>query len=143
MKFSKRSRYGIQALIDLGIYAKNGCVQLKDVSERNDISVKYLEQIFTALRKAGFVKSIKGPQGGYLLGNLPEEIHISDVIEVMDGSYELEEEISELPTSRAIQTCIIDPVNAQTDQLLRGLTLKNLVEQTEEITAYAEDMYYI
>lgn len=143
MKFSKRSRYGIQALIDLGIYAKNGCVQLKDVSERNDISVKYLEQIFTALRKAGFVKSIKGPQGGYLLGDLPEEIHISDVIEVMDGSYELEEEISELPTSRAIQTCIIDPVNEQTDKLLRGLTLKNLVEQTEEITAYAEDMYYI
>lgn len=53
MKFSKRSRYGIQALIDLGIYAKTECVQLKDVSERNDISVKYLEQIFTALRKAG------------------------------------------------------------------------------------------
>ena len=52
MKFSKRSRYGIQALIDLGIYAKTECVQLKDVSERNDISVKYLEQIFTALRKA-------------------------------------------------------------------------------------------
>ena len=133
MKFSKRSRYGIQALIDLGIYAKTECVQLKDVSERNDISVKYLEQIFTALRKAGFVKSIKGPQGGYLLGKLPEEIRISDV----------DEEVSELPTAQVIQRCIINPVNEQTNQLLRGLTLKGLVEKTEEITAYSAEMYYI
>ena len=140
MKFSKRSRYGIQALIDLGIYAKTECVQLKDVSERNDISVKYLEQIFTALRKAGFVKSIKGPQGGYLLGKLPEEIRISDVVEAMDGSYE---EVSELPTAQVIQRCIINPVNEQTNQLLQGLTLKGLVEKTEEITAYSAEMYYI
>lgn len=143
MKFSKKSRYGIQALIDLGIYAKTECVQLKDVSERNDISVKYLEQIFTALRKAGFVKSIKGPQGGYLLGKLPEEIRISDVVEAMDGSYELDEEVSELPTAQVIQRCIINPVNEQTNQLLQGLTLKELVEKTEEITAYSAEMYYI
>lgn len=69
MKFSKRSRYGIQALIDLGIYAKTECVQLKDVSERNDISVKYLEQIFTALRKAGFVKSTKVHRADICLEN--------------------------------------------------------------------------
>ena len=82
-------------------------------------------------------------QSGYLLGKLPEEIRISDVVEAMDGSYELDEEVSELPTAQVIQRCIINSVNEQTNQLLQGLTLKELVEKTEEITAYSAEMYYI
>lgn len=66
MNLSKKSRYGITALIDLAVYARNQCVQLSSIAERNKISVKYLEQIFSGLRRAGLVKSIKGPQGGYL-----------------------------------------------------------------------------
>ena len=67
MNLSKKSRYGITALIDLAVYAKDQCVQLSSIAERNNISVKYLEQIFSSLRKAGLVRSVKGPQGGYLL----------------------------------------------------------------------------
>ena len=67
MNLSKKSRYGITALIDLAVYAKDQCVQLSSIAERNNISVKYLEQIFSSLRKSGLVRSVKGPQGGYLL----------------------------------------------------------------------------
>ena len=86
MIFSKRSRYGIRALVDLTVYGQNTRVQLSEIANRNDISVKYLEQIFTALRKAGVIRSIKGPQGGYQLADRPENIHLSYIIEVLDGS---------------------------------------------------------
>lgn len=69
MKFSKKSRYGLTSLIDLSVHSKNGHVALNSIAERNDISPQYLEQVFAALRRAGIVKSIKGPQGGYLLNH--------------------------------------------------------------------------
>ena len=94
MNLSKKSRYGITALIDLAVYARNQCVQLSSIAERNKISVKYLEQIFSGLRRAGLVKSIKGPQGGYLLAKSPESITVADVIYALDGSYLLEDERS-------------------------------------------------
>ena len=86
MNLSKKSRYGITALIDLAEYDRNQCVQLSSIAERNKISVKYLEQIFSGLRRAGLVKSIKGPQGGYLLAKSPESITVADVIYALDGS---------------------------------------------------------
>ena len=74
MNLSSRSRYGIRALIDLAVNARESCIQLGDIAVRNDISVKYLEQIFMSLRKGGMIRSIKGPQGGYLLARTPEEM---------------------------------------------------------------------
>ena len=92
MNLSSRSRYGIRALMDLAVNARESCVQLGDIAARNDISVKYLEQIFMALRKGGMIRSIKGPQGGYLLAKKPEEILLSEVIRLLDGDYLLEKE---------------------------------------------------
>ena len=119
MNLSKKSRYGITALIDLAVYARNQCVQLSSIAERNKISVKYLEQIFSGLRRAGLVKSIKGPQGGYLLAKSPESITVADVIYALDGSYLLEDERSvvsgadEKGISTAIQKLLIEQMNDQ------------------------------
>lgn len=63
MNFSKKSRYGLRALIDLSVYSKESHVALAAIAERNSISPQYLEQVFAALRKAGIIKSVKGPQG--------------------------------------------------------------------------------
>ena len=62
MNFSKKSRYGLRALIDLSVYSKESHVALAAIAERNSISPQYLEQVFAALRKAGIIKSVKGPQ---------------------------------------------------------------------------------
>ena len=126
MNLSKKSRYGITALIDLAVYAKDQCVQLSSIAERNNISVKYLEQIFSSLRKAGLVRSVKGPQGGYLLAKRPERITVADVIHALDGSYLLE-----------------DQMNDQTDRLLKQLTLRNLVDSSMEYSQVGHEMYYI
>lgn len=149
MNLSKKSRYGITALIDLAVYARNQCVQLSGIAERNKISVKYLEQIFSGLRRAGLVKSIKGPQGGYLLAKSPESITVADVIYALDGSYLLEDERSvvsgadEKGISTAIQKLLIEQMNDQTDKLLKQLTLKTLVDSSLEYSQSGQEMYYI
>ena len=149
MNLSKKSRYGITALIDLAVYARNQCVQLSSIAERNKISVKYLEQIFSGLRRAGLVKSIKGPQGGYLLAKSPESITVADVIYALDGSYLLEDERSvvsgadEKGISTAIQKLLIEQMNNQTDKLLKQLTLKTLVDSSLENSQSGQEMYYI
>ena len=125
------------------------CVQLSSIAERNKISVKYLEQIFSGLRRAGLVKSIKGPQGGYLLAKSPESITVADVIYALDGSYLLEDERSvvsgadEKGISTAIQKLLIEQMNDQTDKLLKQLTLKTLVDSSLEYSQSGQEMYYI
>ena len=128
MKFSKKSRYGLTSLIDLSVHSKNGHVALNSIAERNDISPQYLEQVFAALRRAGIVKSIKGPQGGYLL-NHPDE----DTAEESDCK----------GIAAAIQIRVIDEVNRQLDQILINLTLADLVKEYQEFEKYDESMYYI
>lgn len=94
MKFSKRSRYGIRALIDLAQNTDGTCMQLSEIAARNSISIKYLEQIFAALRKSGILRSVKGPQGGYSLTKAPGNLKVADIIRALDGSYLLEPEES-------------------------------------------------
>lgn len=148
MNLSKKSRYGITALVDLAIYAQEQCVQLNSIAERNGISVKYLEQIFSSLRRAGLVKSIKGPQGGYLLARRPDEIDMAMVVKVLDGNYLLENEdvlgqVDEQGISTAIQKHLIEKMNEQTERLLKSLTLKTLVDSSLEYNRCNQEMYYI
>ena len=148
MKLSTRGRYGLRALIDLAVYARNQCVQLSSIAERNKISVKYLEQIFSGLKRAGIVKSIKGNQGGYYLGKASEEITLSSIVRALEGEFSLEAE--ELPSdawarkiSRVIQSQVIDRINEQTELLLDDITLKDLEEEYMAEQDFEQDMYYI
>lgn len=148
MKLSKKSRYGLAALIDLSINSKNGHVALSSIAERNDISPQYLEQVFAALRRAGIVKSIKGAQGGYLLGKTPEKITVASVLEALDGTYKIEEEnISEdngnPGISLVIQKQVIDKINFQLDEILENLTLADLENNYQDYNLYNQNMYYI
>ena len=148
MKFSKKSRYGLTSLIDLSVHSQNGHVALNSIAERNDISPQYLEQVFAALRRAGIVKSIKGPQGGYLLNHPAEKITVAEILEALDGTYNIADEDTAEESDRkgiaaAIQTRVIDEVNRQLDQILMNLTLADLVKEYQEFEKYDESMYYI
>lgn len=148
MKFSKKSRYGLTALIDLSVNSKSGHVALNSIAERNEISLQYLEQVFAALRRAGIVRSVKGPQGGYLLNDEADHITVADILEALDGSYHLQEETaSEDSASRGIaatiQTLVVDKVNKKLDEVLKNLTLADLEKEYQEYNAYDQIMYYI
>ena len=96
MNLSKKSRYGLTALIDLSIHSTKGHVSLISIAERNGISPQYLEHIFASLRRAGIIKSIKGAQGGYYLGTALHELQWHQLSKLLDGAYKIErEEVSE------------------------------------------------
>ncbi|RYU64372.1 Fe-S cluster assembly transcriptional regulator IscR [Aliivibrio finisterrensis] len=86
MKLTSKGRYAVTAMLDVALHAQEGPVPLADISERQGISLSYLEQLFSRLRKAGLVASVRGPGGGYRLGLKPEEIAVGMVISAVDES---------------------------------------------------------
>ena len=85
MKLSTKGRYGVAAMFDLAMHYGQGPISLRSIAKRQLISEQYLEQLIGALRKAGYVKSIRGAQGGYALVKDPSKISVGDVIEAMEG----------------------------------------------------------
>ena len=94
MKLSTRSRYGTRILVDLARHKDQGPVQIGEISKRQDISVKYLEQLIRPLKQADLVTSVRGPKGGHLLAKEPEEITLGQIVRLFEGQSELVECIS-------------------------------------------------
>jgi Rrf2 family iron-sulfur cluster assembly transcriptional regulator len=90
MKLSAKGRYAVMAMADLAIHASasegNAPLTLAEIAERQEISLSYLEQLFSRLRRAGLVKSVRGPGGGYLLARPSAELRISDIVLAVDES---------------------------------------------------------
>ncbi|TID26204.1 transcriptional regulator, partial [Avibacterium paragallinarum] len=80
MKLTSKGRYAVTAILDIALNAENGPVSLADISERQHISLSYLEQLFAKLRRHGLVKSVRGPGGGYQLGQPSSQISIAMII---------------------------------------------------------------
>ena len=91
MKLSTRSRYGARILVDLARNKDQGPVQIGEISKRQDISVKYLEQLIRPLKKAKLVTSVRGPKGGHLLAEKPENISLGQVVRLFEGQSDLVE----------------------------------------------------
>ena len=89
MKLSTRSRYGTRMMLDLAQHYDQGPVQIGDVSKRENISVKYLEQLIIPLKKANFIKSVRGPKGGHMLAKPPEEITVGEIVGILEGGINL------------------------------------------------------
>ena len=88
MKLSTKGRYGLRAIIDLARYSENEPVSISSIAARQDISERYLEQLFGLLKKAGLIKSIRGASGGYVLAKTVEEISVGDILRALEGSLE-------------------------------------------------------
>ncbi len=88
MKLSTRAKYGLKALIDLGLHVKQKPSRFQSIASRQNISDSYLEQLMALLKKAGLVESARGAAGGYRLGRPAEEISVGDILRVLEGSLE-------------------------------------------------------
>lgn len=86
MRVSTRGRYALRMMLDLALHNSGEYITLKDISARQEVSVKYLEQIVSVLSKAGMLKSVRGPQGGYKLTKSPEQYTVGDILRVTEGS---------------------------------------------------------
>jgi len=85
MKISTKGRYALRLMVDLAMYNTGAPVALKDIAGRQEISEKYLEQIISILNKAGFVRSIRGAQGGYVLTKKPAEYTVGMILRLTEG----------------------------------------------------------
>ncbi len=137
MKISTKGRYALRLMLDLAL-EKEQIVKLKDVAERQEISVKYLEQIISVLQKAGYVRSMRGPGGGYTLSKKPEEYTVGMILRQIEGSLApvacLDEEPNLCERSGACVTLrlwqmLYDAINGVVDKV----TLGDLVEWEKEI----------
>ena len=148
MILSKKSRYGLRTLVDLAVNGKKEHMALNYLAERGGISPQYLEQVFTALRRADIVRSVKGPQGGYLLKRPAGEITVAEIVLALDGSFHVEEETESPDCSvhgitDTLQRLVVDRINEQLDEVLGGVTLEDLENDYITHSADDADMYYI
>lgn len=86
MRLTTKSRYGTRLMLDLALNAQNKPVRLSEISNRQGISLKYLEKLISRLKKTGFVKSMRGPYGGYMLAKPMKDISVGDIVRVLEGS---------------------------------------------------------
>lgn len=86
MRLTTKGRYAVTAMLDLAMHTHNGPTSLSDISQRQEISLSYLEQLFARLRRAGLVNSVRGPGGGYLLSHPADAISVSKVIDAVNES---------------------------------------------------------
>ena len=94
MKLSTKSRYGTRILVELALNQNKGAVQVSRIASHTKIPVKYLEQLLRTLKQAGLVKTVRGPKGGHLLVEKPEEISLGKIVRLFEGQTDLVECVS-------------------------------------------------
>jgi Rrf2 family protein len=144
MKISTRGRYGARLLIDLAEHLQENHVSLASIAERQAISIRYLEQVAVILRRAGFIRSVKGASGGYALAKKPEDLIIGDALRVLEGDMLVVEaplpQVKESKIQRCIRLTVFDRLNDRISQIIDRKTLASMVGTIDPDESY---MYFI
>ena len=131
MKLSTRSRYGTRALLELALHREDEPIFLKDIARRQEISLSYLEQLIAPLIAGRIIRSTKGPKGGISLVKNPEEIKLSEVIPLLEGSLSPAECVSNPESCDRSEFCVMRDVWGELkmvmDGVLESTTLQDLV----------------
>jgi len=147
MKLSTRTRYGTRALLDLALHQDESPVSLKDIAERQQFSLQYLEHLITPLIAAGIVRSIRGPKGGVALAKPPNQITLSQIMKLLEGSTTLVECVDNPKLCSRSDSCatrdIWDEMNKAMNGVMESTTLQDLVERQKNKKPLKEAMYYI
>lgn len=144
MRLSTKCRYGLRAMIDLAHFSGKTHVALRDIAARQQISLKYLEQDFSILKRSGLIRSVKGAQGGYMLARPAHEIHVDEIIKVLEGDlYLIDPPQGDEPPLRAfLYTNLWNDLNDGVAQTLHSVTLQELAEEYAA-TISGGNMYYL
>ena len=147
MKLSTRARYGTRALLDLAVQGSAEPVSLKDIAKRQQISLQYLEQLMTPLIAAGLVRSVRGPKGGVLLAKSPEEIKLSEIIRLLEGSIAPVECVDNPKVCPRSELCVTRDIWKEVKKAMEGVlqttTLQSLIERQKKKKTLKQEMYYI
>lgn len=145
MRLSKRTEYGLRAIVQLGRLWPTHYVQSRDLSKQEELPNKFLESILLALRRGGFLESKVGSGGGYRLSRSPREIKVGEVIRRLEGRLSARDESAPReasPGEHAVRL-INDRLTSATDDVLDNTTLEELLEDVAKRGGSQQEMYYI
>ena len=136
MRLNAKSRYAVTALLDLAIHSKNQRVTLADIADRHVISLSYLEQLFSRLRKAGLVRGMRGPGGGYLLAKSANDITIAAIIDGVNEAISVREcngEENCFHGNRCLVHDLWEDLGQEISSYLSSITLADLIAQKSQV----------
>lgn len=134
MRLTSKGRYAVTAMLDVALHSQQNPVPLADISERQGISLSYLEQLFSKLRKAGLVASVRGPGGGYRLGDEAYNIAVGTVIAAVDESVDATKCHGKADCqggSRCLTHTLWRDLSSRISDFLDGITLGELMQDNE------------
>ncbi len=141
MRLTTKGRYAVTAMLDLALHQNQGPISLSDISSRQEISLSYLEQLFSKLRKNGLVVSARGPGGGYRLNGSCESIHVAQIIDAVDESVDATNCRGKGDCQDGVQ-CLThhlwSDLSIQIHDFLSSITLANLLEKQEVLDISAK-----
>ena len=149
MKVSQRVTYGIMAAVDLAIHGQETPVQARSIARRQGISVRFLEQVLHALKKAGIVESHRGAQGGYVLTRKAADLSVAEILEALEGPVFHRLFVTHrMPDKRAAKSDLLlgdvwDQVQQAERLVLEGITVEQLADRQRAIEAQRSPMYHI
>ena len=137
MKISTKGRYGLRALVELGRNKGAGAIPLRKIAEKQDISEQYLEQLFSNLRKANLVESVRGAKGGYLLSDDPANINVREIIVALEGPIApVHCVIEDSEECGYVEDCVTkvlwEKLKNCIDDMLKSITLQDLLDESLE-----------
>ncbi|MBQ1904077.1 MAG: RrF2 family transcriptional regulator [Ruminococcus sp.] len=140
MLISTKGRYALRLMLDLALCEQGKYVALKDVAQRQGISVKYLEQIISVLSRAGFVRSVRGSGGGYMLTNEPKDYTVGMILRLTEGSLApvqcLEVEHNDCPRADSCVTLgVWEKLYNAINSVVDTITLQDLVNDSSRLTS--------
>ena len=134
MKLSTRSRYGLRMVLDMAQHCDNGPVQIGSIAKRQDISVKYLEQLIIPLKKANYIESVRGPKGGHMLSKPPDKITVGEIVELLEGGINLANCIENPEVCERHDSCLTRSIWEEATEAmynrLHSITLSEMIEKT-------------
>lgn len=149
MKLSTKGRYGLQAMVDLGVYSKEKHISLKSIAERLSMSENYLEQLMALLKKNNLVTSVRGAQGGYALARPADQITIGDILRALEGSLAPTDCTCEGNTvhcaldGKCVTKSVWEKIKQSIDKVVDSITLSQLMEDYEKINENTSHIYCI
>jgi len=144
VRLSTRTRYAVRAMLELALNKSNAPIRLRTIASRQDISIKYLEQLMATLKTAGFVRSVRGSKGGYILAKPPNQIKLDRLFNCLEGPGTIVECIENNSFCNRAADCAPRLLWAQLQaammRVLKSTTLQDLVDKT---VTYAKAGYQI
>ena len=147
MKLTTRGQYGTRALLDVALHRDEEPILLKDIAKRQQISLPYLEHLVAPLIAGGMLRSTRGAKGGVSLARPPEDIKLSDVVRLLEGSMALVQCIDDPKACDRSGSCATRDIWGEMKQAIDGVlestTLQDLAERQKKKTQPEPEMYYI